>query len=108
VDEFPIIDKPFRLPDLARRMLSLLHDLNLNHASPRLIGSRERYDRTLAYQRGDAIAKIVAMRRLQCLTPDKLKIRKLRTCVIMEKGYSENRRWCFLINHPLRDPQSGL
>jgi CheY-like chemotaxis protein len=26
VHEFPIIDKPFRLPDLARRMRSLLHD----------------------------------------------------------------------------------
>jgi PAS domain S-box-containing protein len=26
VDEFPIIDKPFRLPDLARRLRSILHD----------------------------------------------------------------------------------
>jgi signal transduction histidine kinase len=27
VDEFPIIDKPFRLPELARRMGAILHDL---------------------------------------------------------------------------------
>ena len=26
VDEFPIIDKPFRLPDLARRLRSILHE----------------------------------------------------------------------------------
>jgi hypothetical protein len=26
VDEFPIIDKPFRLPDLARRLRSILQE----------------------------------------------------------------------------------
>jgi CheY-like chemotaxis protein len=26
VDEFPIINKPFRLPDLARRLRSILHE----------------------------------------------------------------------------------
>jgi len=38
VDEFPIIDKPFRLADLARRLWSILHETQGPHVlslSPR-------------------------------------------------------------------------
>jgi hypothetical protein len=31
VDEFPIIDKPFRLADLARRLRSILHEAQDPH-----------------------------------------------------------------------------